>query len=280
MKNLLKKLDDTSVLTMGTIIRRISDAKDQQGAYIQTDDEGNYVLMNVIDMKKGELAATEGLLRPAEGDEIFYYESSFKKSPKAKEAVDVIKSWSLFKQSEALQASILQFVATAFIPEQVLQWKKDENLTMLFVPIQQKFRIGKFRERRSPDRICTETFKWWLETLPDGDIITYVGLILEVKSAIPKFFTSGTRPHVVTESNLMETGFGFKPNVGGHIKAEKSGTGKMRFLVDAGSDHLGRGVKTPLHTAERVAAALEDLYRDCIFTPLAGRGAFGKDQSF
>lgn len=280
MKDLLRPLTDTSSLALGSIIRRVSGKKDQQGGYIQSDEEGNLILMNVIDLKKGELVANEGLLRFEDGDELYYYDSSFKRSPRSGDALEVVKGWTLFKQNEALQASILQFVTSSFIPEQVLQWKKEEALSMLFVPIQQKFRIGKYKERRSPDRVCTDSFKLWLDSLQDGDIITYVALILDIKSALPKFFSSGTRPHVVTESNLMEMPYNFKPNMGGHIKGTKPQKGKKHFLVDAGSDHLGRGIKTPLHAAERVAAALEELYRDFVFIPLAGRGAFGKDQSF
>ena len=280
MKDLLRPLTDPSSLALGSIIRRKSAKKDQQGGYIQSDDEGNLILMNVIDLKKGELVANEGLLRFEDGDELFYYASSFRNSTHADAALEIVKGWSLFKQNEVLQASMLQFLMSTFIPEQILQWKKEEALSMLFIPIQQKFRIGKYKERRSPDRICTDNFKWWLDALQDGDIITYVALVLDVKSAVPKFFSSGTRPHVVTESNLMELPFSFKPNMGGHIKGTKPQKGKKHFLVDAGSDHLGRGIKTPLHAAERVAAALEDLFRDFVFIPLAGRGAFGKDQSF
>lgn len=280
MDDLLKPLTDISRITMGTIVRRKGKAKDQQGGYVQTDEEGNLILMNVIDMKKGDLLANEGILRQEDGDDLFYYKSSFRDSPLTREAVEVVKSWTLFSQNEPLQSSILQFIASAFVPEQVLQWKKDESLNMLFVPIQQKFRIGRYKERRSPERVCKERFKLWLDSMEEGDHITYVALVTDRKSDVPKFFSCGTRPHVVTESTLMEMPFNFKPNHGGHIKALKSKNGKKQFIVDAGSDHLGRGVKTALHTAQKIVHALDALYPDFNYTPLKGRDAFGKDQSF
>ncbi|MBP7583552.1 MAG: hypothetical protein KBA61_05940 [Spirochaetes bacterium] len=280
MDELLRPLADFSSLSMGTIIRRRGKSKDQQGGYVQTDAEGNIILMNVIDMKKGELLANEGLLRPEDGDGIFMYESSFKSSPRSREALDVVREWTLFKQNGSLQSSILQFVVSAFVPEQVLDWKKGGSLNMIFVPVQQKFRIGRYKERRSPERVCRERFKLWLDSLDVGDHITYVALVTDKKSDVPKFFSCGTRPHVVTESALMETSFNFKPNHGGHIKAVKSAGGRKQFLVDAGSDHLGRGVKTALHTAQKITRALDALYPDFSYTALEGRDAFGKEQSF
>jgi len=280
MDELLLPLGDPSSLKMGTIVRRIGKTKDQQGGYIQTDDEGNLILMNVIDMKKGELIANEGLLRPEDGDDLFRYESSFRDNPRADEALEVIKSWSLYKENKSIQSSILRFVVSAFIPEQILAWNREQKLPMVFVPVQQKFRIGRYKERRSPERVCREQFKMWLDSMEMGDHITYVAMVTDKKVDTPKFFSSGTRPHSVTESNLMEMPFNFKPNHGGHIKSFRGKDRKKEFYVDAGSDHLGRGVKTPLETAKKVAWALEQLYPEYEYTPLAGRGAFGKDQSF
>ncbi len=280
MDDLLLPLRDPSSLKMGTIVRRIGATKDQQGAFIQADDEGNLVLMNVIDMKKGELVANEGLLRPEEGDGLFRFKSSFLESPRGDEALDIIKSWSLYMENSSIQASILRFVVSAFVPEQILTWKREEKLHMVFVPVQQKFRIGRYKERRSPDRVCREQFKMWLDSMELGDHITYVAMVTDKKVDTPKFFSSGTRPHSVTESNLMEMSFNFKPNHGGHIKSFRGKDKKKEFYVDAGSNHLGRGVNTPFVVAKKIATALKTLYPEYEYTPLAGRGAFGKDQSF
>lgn len=280
MDEYFSPLKDTEALTLGTLVRRVGKTKDQQGGFIKTDEEGNIILINVIDLKKGELVANEGILRPEPGDEIFFSTSSFKNSPRADEALNLVKNWQLYKENPSLQSSILQFAIIAFFPEQILLWKKEERLSMLFVPIQQKFRIGRFKERRNPDRVCKEQFKMWLDSLQDGDHMTYVALITDKKSDVPKFFSIGTKPHVMTESALMGMPFNFKPNHGGHIKASGKNGEKKHFLVDAGSDHLGRGIKTAMKDAEKVVRSLKSLYPEYEYTPVEGRGAFGHEQSF
>ena len=62
------------------------------------------------------------------------------------------------------------------------------------------------------------------------------------------------------------------------MAGEKSG--KKHYLVDAGSKFMGRGVKTPLYVAKLIAKALRVTYRDFLFTPIEGRGAFGTEQSY
>ncbi len=87
----------------------------------------------------------------------------------------------------------------------------NNNLKSVFVPIQQYFRIGKYKERRNIERVCYEKFK---------------------------------------------------------------------IIVDAGSNYIGRGVKSTLFTAKQVATALKKAYPEYEFIPLAGRGAFGVEQSY
>lgn len=280
MEDYFTPLEDPAKLQLGTIIRRLSDAKYQQGGFVKTDEEGNLILINVIDLFKGELLANEGILRPEPSDQLYYSTSSFKNHPKADEALQIIKDWPLYRENISLQSSILQFTIITFVPEQILRWKKEDRLSMLFVPIQQKFRIGRFKERRNPDRVCKEQFKMWLDSLHDGDHITYVALVTDKKSDVPKYFSLGTKPHMVTESALMGIAYNFKPNHGGHIKASGKSNGRKHFLVDAGSDHLGRGIKTAIKDAEKVVKGLKMLYPEYEFTPLEGRGAFGHEQSF
>lgn len=280
MEEFFVNLHNTASLSLGTLVRRVNESKDQQGGFIKTDEEGNLILINVINLLKGELLANEGILRPEPGDQIYFSTSSFKKNPRAEEALQIVKEWPLYKENPSMQSSILQFVIIAFVPEQILRWKREDRLAMLFVPIQQKFRIGRFKERRNPDRVCREQFKMWLDSLQEGDHLTYVALVIDKKSDVPKFFSIGTKPHVVTESTLMGIDFNFKPNHGGHLKAAGSVNGKKHFLVDAGSDHLGRGIKTALKDAEKIVRALRSLYPEYEYTPLEGRGAFGHEQSF
>ncbi len=280
MEDYFRELKDIASLPPGTVIRRISESKDQQGGFITTDADGSLIVINVIDLLKGELLANEGIIRPQSGDALYGSISSFKKSPKSDEALLVVKNWPLYKDNPSIQTSILQFVITAFVPEQIVRWKREDCLAMLFVPIQQRFRIGRFKERRNPDRVCKEQFKMWLDSLQEGDHLTYVALVTDKKSDIPKFFSIGTKPHVVTESALMGMDFNFKPNHGGHIKTAGLVDGKKHFLVDAGSDHLGRGMKTALKDAQKIVRGLKMLYPEYEYTPLEGRGAFGHEQSF
>ncbi|MCP4134460.1 MAG: hypothetical protein GY754_26035 [bacterium] len=280
MNDLLIPLEETENLVMGTILRRISKEKDQQGCFIQKDENGSLILINVLDFKNKALAASEGLLKPQKDDNLYYYQSSFKDNPFAMEAFDIVKNWPLYKKNEKLQNSMLKFVASAYVPEQILEWQKSDSLELLFIPIQQKLRIGRYKEQRDPNRISKEQFKSWLDTLDFGEHITYLAQVLPQKDFLPKFFSAGTRPHQVTESALMETEFNFKPTHGGHIKVIKSKSKKKRFLVDAGSEYIGRGTHAPLVSAEEVTEGLKKIFPAYEYTPIEGRGAFGNEQSF
>jgi len=277
MKELLRPLNN-KILEMGTIVRRINDEKDQQGCFVQYDDDGNLILVNVIDLKDGHFLASEGLLK-IEGDEIFYYTSAFKKDAQSTEVIHIIKEWALYKKHPELQKGIMRFVQSSYVPQQILQWQKEDSLVNLFIPIQQRFRIGRFKERRNPDRIMKDQFKGWLEELQPGDHLTYVAMIPKSKGHKPAFFSAGTSPHQVTESLLLDSEFNFQPTHAGHIRVERN-NGKMHFYVDGGSNYLGRGNKTSLRVAKEVTDALGKTYSDFMFTPLQGRDAFGNTQSY
>lgn len=280
MDELLKPLPPLKKLEPGTILRRIGNGKDQQGSFLEYDDDGNYILINIIDMKNGALAALEGVLKPREGDTLYYYASSFTTSRNAEKALTIVREWPLFKDHAKLRQQILNFVTIAYVPEQIIEMSKKDSLSLLFVPIQERFRIGRFTERRNPERVCNETFMLWLESLHTGNHITYLALILQQKHHIPRFYSIGTKPHEETAKLLMDEAFNFSPTHGGHMKAAGFEDGKKHFIVDAGSNFLGRGVKTPLHVSQAVAAGLKKVYPEFEFTPLEGRGAFGTEQSY
>lgn len=281
MEEYYEIVDDFTKLLLGTIIRHVDNNKDYQCVFIRYQETGNANVINVINnLINGTLVASEQTIVFSPNNTFYRSKSSFKNNPNSEKALKIVKNWSLFKENPPLQSSILQFVVVSYFPEQVLHWQRTEQLNLLFVPIQQKFRIGRFKERRNPDRVCKERFKMWLDSLEDGHHITYVAIVSDKQSDIPKFFSCGTKPHVVTESVLMEMAFNFKPNYGGHIKAHGKLNGKKHFLVDAGSEHLGRGIKTALKDAEKIANALKLCYPEYEYTPLPGRGAFGHGQSF
>jgi hypothetical protein len=280
MNELLKPLPPSKKIEPGTILRRIGNGKDQQGSFLEYDDEGNFILINIIDMKNGTLAALEGVLKPRQGDAMYYYTSSFATSRNAEKALKIIREWPLFKDQARLRQQILNFVTIAYVPEQIIEMSNNDSLSLLFVPIQERFRIGRFTERRNPERVCNEAFILWLESLHTGNHITYLALILQQKHHVPRFYSVGTKPHEETAKLLMDEAFNFSPTHGGHMKAVGFEDGKKHFIVDAGSTFLGRGVKTPLHVSQAVAAGLKKVYPEFEFTPLEGRGAFGTEQSY
>lgn len=280
MDDLLKPLTKRTRPAPGTIIRRIGGGKDQQGSFLEFDDDGNFILLNIIDMTRGSLAALEGVLKPQKDDRLYYYETGFTTGPAADRALTLVREWPLYKKSPLLRQQIENFVTITFVPEQIIEWAKKDMLSFLFVPIQERFRIGRFTERRNPERVCNETFMLWLQSLSAGNHITYLALILQQKHHVPRFYSIGTKPHEETAKLLMDEAFNFAPTHGGHIKAAGFIDGKKHFLVDAGSNYLGRGVKTPLHVSEAVAAGLKKVYPEFEFTPKEGRGAFGTEQSY
>lgn len=273
-------LTNRRTIEPGTLIRRVGEGKDQQGCFLHFDEGAGMILANIVDMKEGSLAAAHGILKPRRGDALYRYPSSFHDSPAAPGALALVRKWPLFTRHPSLQGRIIEFIATAFAPEQILDFERSDRLPFLFVPVQQMFRIGRFSERRNPERVCNDAFMIWLESLQRGDHITYVALVMEQKHHVPRFYSIGTKPHEETAERLKNEEFNFKATHGGHIKAMGVKEGLKHFVVDAGSTYLGRGVKTPLHVSRSVAKSLKKVYPDFEFTPLEGRGAFGTQQSY
>lgn len=276
----LKPITGKKKLMQGTIIRRIGDGKNQQGSLLEYDQDGNMILINIIDLDTGTLASSMGVLKPRPGDQIYYSESSFETSPAAKKALTIVREWSLFQKYARIQERIIEFIGQSYAPEQILELAEAQLLNVLFVPVQQKFRIGRFTERRSPERVCNDLFLQRLQMLHQGNHITYLALVLHQKHYIPRFYSAGTKPHDETTSLLKDEEFNFHPTHGGHMKVEGTRDGKKHFLVDAGSNVYGRGVKTPLHVSEQVVEGLKKVFPDFEYTPMAGRGAFGTEQSY
>jgi hypothetical protein len=277
----LKALTKKKKLEQGMIIRRIGGGKDQQGSFLEYDEHGNLILINIIDMKAGSLYASRGVLKPKPGDKLYYYTSGFnKKSPEAEQAFMIIKKWPFFQKHREIQQQIINFISITYVPEQIIEMSKKDSMAAVFVPIQEEFRIGRFSERRNPQRLCNETFLRWLESLQKGKHITYVALTFQQKQPIPLFYSIGTKPHEETAKVLRSESFNFPPNQGGHIKAVGVKEGKKHFLVDAGSNFFGRGIHTPQHVSEEVTRGLKKVYPEMEFTPVEGRGAFGTEQSY
>jgi hypothetical protein len=272
MDTMLKPLNIKDNLEPGTIIRRIGNGKDQQGSFLEFDENFNMILANIIDMQSGNLVANEAVLKPQQNDKLYYYPSSFDSSPAAEKAMKIITTWPLYKKHIELQDKIVQFISLAYAPEQIIDMSKHDMLHLLFIPVQQKFRIGRFNERRNMERVCNDVFLLWLES-NTGTHITYLARVVHQKDQVPLFYSAGIKTHEKTAAQLQNEIYKFDPTHGGHIKAEGLKKGKRHFLVDAGSKYMGLGVKTPLHVSEVVVKALQETYHEFEFTPVEGQGA-------
>lgn len=282
MPDYLQEIQNHKTLTAGSVIRRVVGEKDQQGAFIrQTDEDDGFIVAEVLDLKAGEFLAEAGIVRPADGDKLYVHTTKFDGGEKANEALEIVKSWVLFRDQPALQNEILEFVQTAFSPAQLLAWKKEDSLKFLFVPVQQRFKIGRFKEKIDYDKIRLEQFRDQMANLQSGKHMTYIAFIPREGSHMPMFYSNGTKPHLETIKLLEREQFSFRPNHGGHIKcvSEEPGQSK-RFLMDAGSNDLGAGMNTSLATAEMLVESLLALYGDFEVKPVPGRDAFGIQQSY
>jgi len=262
----------------GTLVRRIGNGKDQQGVFFDRSSD-RLVLREVIDLAAGEYAAAEGLLSLGEGDMLYLHAHGFASSPLRSQALQVVSDWSLFKKHPELHDAVLSFVAACYSAEQIVEMKKTDTLQKLFVPIQQRFAIGKYAEKIDWKKRSVDGFRERLETLYPGDHLTYLASVPDGTIKPPAFFSAGTKPHQETHWILQNEPFSFNPTHGGHIKLASERGGKT-LLVDAGSNYVGRGNKTTLVTATAVVDALYRLYHGYYFIPVEGRGAFGTEQSY
>ncbi|MBN2159136.1 MAG: hypothetical protein JW807_07055 [Spirochaetes bacterium] len=275
MLDIMKPIGTINNLEPGTIIRRIGREKDQQGSFLKYDENHNMILANIIDMATGSLIANEGVLKQQSGDKIYYYDSTFDDGPLSVKALKIVKDWPLFKERRDLQDRIVSFIRVTWVPEQILEMSRNETLQNLFVPVQQRFRIGRFKEQRDPERVCNDMFILWLESTGDGKHITYLAHITNKKDAVPQFYSSGVKTHEETAKLLQKESFAFDPTHGGHIREAGIKSGKKHFEVDSGCNYLGLGVKSPLEVSRQVTGALKSLYPEFEFTPLEGSKAKG-----
>ena len=276
-------LSDISQLVAGDIVRRVNGSKDQQGVFQCFDEQGGLVLIHVIDLNDGSYVSDAGIIRPAAGDSLYRVSPSFSQSSKKKAALEILCAWTLYKKEPRLRLFIEQFVQKVYSPEQICSWAKQDMLFLLFVPIQQKFQIGRFAKKINWTEERIKRFSEMIASLEHGQHITYVAYIPSTNSCKPMFYSIGTSPHQYTVEVLSNEPFAFKPTHGGHIKALPAGknkSGGTKYLVDAGSNFIGRGNKATLDSASDVVKALRIEYPSFVFEAVAGRAAFGSEQSY
>jgi hypothetical protein len=278
-KEYLKVAEDPDTIQPGQIIRRINSGKDHQGRFTGKDDNNGFILVNVIDLSAPSYAAPAGIIRHSPGDIFYFSTETFQNSLKTGEAMDIITRWPLYSRHPELQSQIIDFARTSYSPAQIVEMAEIDELHRLFIPIQEKLRIGRFETKEDPEQNRYSNFSNLLKNLKPGEHITYLAMIPSTKSFKAKFYSIGTKPHEETLMSLRSESFNFKPTHGGHIKSVKSGDGII-LHVDAGSSFIGKGVKAKLDTAAKIAHALKKEYKDFTFKPLEGRGAFGTEQSY
>ena len=266
----------------GNLVIRKSEGKHQQGVVQRPTENGDgLIVTDVLDLNEGTYLTDAGIIRPGPDDRLYRVDSSFQTSPRADRAREILTSWVLFQKSPRIQRDLLSFTETCFYPEQIIEWKNQESLNRFFVPIQQKFKIGKFTPKIDHEKELAERFSQMLSELYDGKHLTYVAFIPREANKVSRFYSIGTKPHLETKAKLRDEPGGFNPNQGGHIKViSKEDERPMRFLVDAGSYDLGSGMQTSLAIAEMVTDGLKKLYPEFEFIPVAGRGAHGASQSY
>jgi hypothetical protein len=244
------------------------------------DEEEGLILINVINMKEISFETEAGILRPVTGDKLYHFSSSFADDAKSDRARSILSEWPLYTKNPPLQMAMRNFMESGFAPEQILDLARSDNLKYLFVPIQQKFKIGKFEEKINWNLERKRRFEWHLENMRAGDHITYIAFIPPTSTETPLFYSVGTKPHESTVISLKNEPFNFKPDRGGHIRCIDDKSAAKKFVVDAGSSFIGKGHLTSVDTAKAVTRALSTIYRKHGFTPVAGRGAFSGEQSY
>ncbi len=276
----LTEVNAFSELSKGTIVRRVSGSKDQQGIFFGEDDSGGIILVNVINMLDISFETEAGILRPSQTDKLYRYTTSFGNDRVSENAREILQSWSLYSKYPKQQKAIMYFMETGYAPEQIIDLAKTDNLKFLFVPVQQRFKIGKFEEKINWSLERKQRFGRHLDGMRKGDHITYVAFIPQKKTETPLFYSIGTKPHESTVLSLGSEPFNFKPDKGGHIQCHDDTSEQKIFIVDAGSEYIGKGHKTSIDTAKEITKALSSIYKKYEFIPVQGRGAVNVKQSY
>jgi hypothetical protein len=279
----LIKINSPAEATVGSVIRRYAadGSKIQQG-HVEglTDTKDAVIVSNVVDLKQNSFVTEAGIIRPAPDDQFYLHTSQFGVDPLSDKALEVISEWPLFKEHADLQAQIIAFAKISYSPAHIIEMKKNEQLAGLFVPIQEKFGIGRFKTKIDFNKELIKRFHTQLDSLYEDAHLTYVAFVPREKNKTSKFFSIGTKPHLETQKACMEDPGGFKPNQGGHLKIiSRENELPKKFMVDAGSYELGGGQFTSLAIAEMVTDAMKENFPDFEFVPIAGRGAYGLAQS-
>lgn len=284
MEEMIKELGLTEIhsdsVQPGQLILRIHPDKVQQGRVAALED-GSIVLENVIDLKGPGFLADLARLKPTSEDHLYIFPKTFADSDHAEEALKIVTQWPLFKNSSNLQEQIQQFVENSYTPEQILFMSANDRLRELFIPLQQRFKIGKFDPAQDPNIMVYKKFKEMIDGLASGKYLYYVAFIPKESVAKARFYSIGIKIHQDTIKHLNKEIFAFRPNHGGHIMAMNGIDEPVRkYAVDAGSNDLGMGTKTSIETAQIICRELSELFPDYEFVAFPGQDAYGLQQGY
>jgi hypothetical protein len=238
------------------------------------------IVENVIDLIEGNFVAEQAVLQSASGEAIYRVVSDYSDEDDAHSVSAILARSALFHRYPYLHRTLADFVKAAWPPKLVLFLDRIDSLKSIFVPIQQRFRIGRFSVDQKWDHANARHFREMLERLIPNEYITYMGYIPQGRNCSPVFFSEGTATHLETDMKLKKEPFLYTSNCGGNIKLQKDDAGEKIFLVDAGSSYKGNGVNALIEDASWVSDYLRSLYPEFRFIPVSGRGAVGSKNIF
>jgi hypothetical protein len=243
-------------------------------------DDDAMILENVIDIKANSFITERGLLIPAEEDSLYTFNSAWSKDDDSHIALEIVHKWALFTELPRMQKHILKFITSSFAPAFIIYLKETDALKHVFIPVQQRLRIGRFSEKVIWEDLNIHRFHGMLEELIQNEHITYMGYLPQGIARRPMFFSNGIVTHLETDMKLKNEPFLYPSNCGGNIKFLKEHQNRKYFLVDAGASYKGNGVKSTLEEANNISVYLKKLYPEYRFIPVEGRGAIGSRFSF
>ncbi len=279
-QNFIIKIETNDMIPENSFLLRTNKKTAQIGFFKKYHDEKTIILKNVIDIHKNEYFAEEGILQLNGEDEIYLIDSFYGKDIFTEKALNLITNWALFSKYINYQPSIINFVRTSFAPKLILWMKEEGLLSCVFIPIQQKFRIGRFAEKNKWEDVNRNSFKSKLDTLSENDYLTYIGYLPQHIIEAPMFFSTGKISHIETDLRLKKEPFLYNSNCGGNIKFLNQKRDSKYFLVDAGASYKGQGVNATKEDACDVIAHLKKMYPEYNFLPASGRNALGANCTF
>jgi hypothetical protein len=249
-------------------------------ARFHSRDDDALILENVIDMNATNFITDRGLLIPADHDKLYLFDSVWAKDEDSQNALGIVQRWLLYRELPHMQKHIIKFVTNSFAPAFIIFLEEMEALKHVFIPVQQRLRIGRFSEKVLWEELNIHRFHSMLKDLVPNQHITYMGYLPQGIARRPMFYSNGIITHLETDMKLKNEPFLYPSNCGGNIKFLKEHQNRKYFLVDAGASYKGNGVKSTLEEANAIIGYLKKLYPEFRFIPIEGRGAIGSRCSF